>query len=114
MGSVDSHGIPKPRDEAGPGLKIDLKMANMFKPTKTGSKPDIIKALGDKLSQKVVDELRDNVQYVSDFDKHLTENKIDDINPQMKDLFDKLRGVQGRIERKGADQTMEESKDAKQ
>ena len=83
MGSVDSHGIPKPRDEAGPGVKIDLKMANRFPPTKTQShsKPDLMKSLGDKLSAKVVDELRDNVQYVTDFDKHLTENKIDDINP---------------------------------
>ena len=55
-------------------------MANRFQNKPQSGKPDMMKSLGDKFSQKIADEIRDNVHYVSDFENHLTENKIEDIN----------------------------------
>lgn len=57
---------------------------------------------------KIAEELRDN-----DFDDRLADDKIGDINDHMKGLFDKLRGVQGKIDRKGPELFVEDNQHKK-
>ena len=63
-----------------------------------GTEQELLRQRGEAYMQnlKIAEELKEN-----DFDERLADDKIGDINGQMKDLFDKLRGVQGKIDRKG-------------
>ena len=95
--SVDSHGLLRQKNDGiGSGVKIDTKMANLFSKPQQAGKPNFLSAaLGGMMGQKVADEhLQNNTHFISDFGgKELEEDKIGDINTQMKDLFEKLRSV---------------------
>ena len=101
--SQDSNGKLRQKGDESKDPKIDLKAVNRFPSTvanhsarfqaKTeGVENDILKQRGDVHVQnlKIAEDMKENG---FDFDVRLADDKIGDINNQMKEIFDKLRGV---------------------
>ena len=105
VASLDSHGLPKQKNEESKDVKIDLKTANLFsskaqKEVTMASENEHIRKYGEGYMQnkKIAEELKEDEKFL------LGDDKIGDINGQMKGLFDKLRDVQGKIDKKGSQQ----------